>query len=1312
MGGMMKQFGLMVFALALAMVSCGQQPTAPKQPFGGTIYGTVAVDFDQNSARARFTPSPKLQTQNLNVSINFNRKFSGAFDDDSTKTRYAWATFETANTSANNLQNLTLVAVNMAGQGLGLTPIRGLENLNGQPITNPAIAQSIRPMHGISVNGTALEVDPNKADFQGFSETEAQGIEDAARTQSLLAQLDDVLEYGFVARNGSGGRGIAASSTGQVTVALRMPKPLSTNDNPYRFQMTFLLVDMPTVRVTRTIEESTAQVTARATALNASEVVLIGSDTDTVAGRNTIRLSNARVSSSPQFYIPSQALSFSINSPIGVIPSNQCTTLTALASDGGSLGSGVIWSMTGQGVLSNQTGTSATFCAPDVATTAAVQVNAVMRDDNTKTSTLGLSLQAPASVGVATLNVGGTGEVVTNDNSIRVSAANGAFIQGASVTVAKFVTPLFAPPEDNETIGESITVQIPKDSLNPSGLTTTIDIRLNPNLVLAANKTSFAEVRVVLPNNQELPFQTPIVPSNIIKLSPRVLWLIAKNYPSMTTITLKIAIQQSTESIGLLSNNAIRPQAFISQTGLYEIKNSISLSVLESKCAEKNVYDIPNIERVSGSIAPRSDGKIPLILVHGWLGLLALDPTKISHAYNPTCGWKDFIKYFYENLELKNRYTLYSYTYESATSWVVDSSDLFGQTIQSAFGNQPISMVAHSMGGLVARYYMTKNPTTHNVKQLITLGTPFAGVVPLTCTGNPNYRCNSVGLNYATEAESAAAYLQENPAINWAAQKIVTLAGLGNNTVSVLAAHTTLYGAVNLYRGTKDLAGNYSGFSTPYILNSALGNWDELNDRIFAIYACNPPSNVVGMFYLDAAIRRTSSATCTDGIVTDDSATYHIATKNQKKINGINHLQLTEKPEVFTEIQKRLTNWFGPVRAFTESGSVALADMVSKGSSLYVLGYVNNNSFLPESNEQSDGTDVFVAKITNGKLDWQKTVKASGNQFPSDIFLSEEIDSTNQGNLIVVGTQSFSSNMTHTYSIFALKVPDTPTSSVTPIESITSQGGSAFFTVDPNRKRIYMTGSGQVGIRLDPATSCNRYYVGFIEIGSGNPSISANNVENRCSNDIPASINIDSTSIYLSLTNGLIVKENPDTLFSTTVQNISILNPLSPPGNSISHFLNQNGDLVQSDVFSTGYTSYWRLSKLDPNSGNISEIRLDILTPYYIYEYWNRKVEYVRNSVPQINARTSALLIDTKSGVPRKYLGNSFSVWHNSIKEVRLESGETLDTFNLTTRGGSVIHCAKIGIENQSHAANGTYCASVSNSGIDVFRMKSGSTPN
>ncbi len=494
-------------ALLGLLSACGQAPTPRPENFKGKLLGTVTVQFDGNSAKATvtpFKPTSSRQGRDFNVSINFVRKFTGAFDDDGTNSRYAWATFEVANTSTNAISNLNLIGVNFAGKGLGLTPFLSLENLNGQAITNPAIAQSVRPMHGIKVNGTTLEVDPSKADFQAFSDLETQAVEDSAKQAGLLQQLDDVLEYGFVARNNTGGRAIAPSGTGQVTLALRMPKPTNALENPYRFQMTYLLVDEPNIRVTRSIEETTAQVTARAQAVNATEAVLIGADTDTVPGVTNLRLTNARVSSAPQYYIPSQTLAFRIDSPIGVIPANQCTTLTAASSDGGSLGSGVIWSMTGQGALSNQTGTTVTFCAPDVATTASVVITAILRDDSSKSSTLGLSLQAPASVGVAILNVGGSGSVTTGDNSVQLNADSGALNQNASVSLAKFSTPLFAAPEDHETVsGSSVAVQIPRSSLNSLSIDQPIRVSLS-NLVLDTTRDSFAEVRIVTADGNEL----------------------------------------------------------------------------------------------------------------------------------------------------------------------------------------------------------------------------------------------------------------------------------------------------------------------------------------------------------------------------------------------------------------------------------------------------------------------------------------------------------------------------------------------------------------------------------------------------------------------------------------------------------------------------------------------------------------------------------------------------------------------------------------------------------------------------------------
>jgi murein DD-endopeptidase MepM/ murein hydrolase activator NlpD len=47
--------------------------------------------------------------------------------------------------------------------------------------------------------------------------------------------------------------------------------------------------------------------------------------------------------------------------------------------------------------------------------------------------------------------------------------------------------------------------------------------------------------------------------------------------------------------------------------------------------------------------------------------------------------------------------------------------------IQEEFPGQQVDIIAHSMGGLISRYYVTSDDYTGNVRKLITLGTPHSG---------------------------------------------------------------------------------------------------------------------------------------------------------------------------------------------------------------------------------------------------------------------------------------------------------------------------------------------------------------------------------------------------------------------------------------------------------------------------------------------------------------------------------------------------------------------------------------------------------
>lgn len=122
-----------------------------------------------------------------------------------------------------------------------------------------------------------------------------------------------------------------------------------------------------------------------------------------------------------------------------------------------------------------------------------------------------------------------------------------------------------------------------------------------------------------------------------------------------------------------------------------------------------------------------SSSKTPLILIHGIQLADVLAPgsmTSLSEAYKET--WAVFINQFFADAALQNRYDLYSFRYNTFDP-IADNSGKLQSEINRVFqGSQPLTIVAHSMGGLVANDYIM-NGGSGNLSRLITLGTPFHG---------------------------------------------------------------------------------------------------------------------------------------------------------------------------------------------------------------------------------------------------------------------------------------------------------------------------------------------------------------------------------------------------------------------------------------------------------------------------------------------------------------------------------------------------------------------------------------------------------
>ena len=102
----------------------------------------------------------------------------------------------------------------------------------------------------------------------------------------------------------------------------------------------------------------------------------------------------------------------------------------------------------------------------------------------------------------------------------------------------------------------------------------------------------------------------------------------------------------------------------------------------------------------------------PLLLVHGWSlnrGCFWLLRRRLLRD-----GWGPVCCFEYRSLSLD---------IEGAAAGLRAAVD---RLTQSAGAHQPLALIGHSLGGLVARYYVRRYPAP-NVRRIITLGTPHFG---------------------------------------------------------------------------------------------------------------------------------------------------------------------------------------------------------------------------------------------------------------------------------------------------------------------------------------------------------------------------------------------------------------------------------------------------------------------------------------------------------------------------------------------------------------------------------------------------------
>ena len=152
------------------------------------------------------------------------------------------------------------------------------------------------------------------------------------------------------------------------------------------------------------------------------------------------------------------------------------------------------------------------------------------------------------------------------------------------------------------------------------------------------------------------------------------------------------------------------------------------------------------------------DNKQPLLLVHGLAG-----------ENRPYFRWEKVIQKFQLNPEMVKSYKIYLLRYNSKTS-LTESVNQF-QDILDRFSktthNQPITVIALSMGGNLIYESMLDAKTEAKIKVLVTMGTPFHGT-PLFCPDWMQYGIYKSDMFFFSKIDLAIAYhlfFHKNPTL-------------------------------------------------------------------------------------------------------------------------------------------------------------------------------------------------------------------------------------------------------------------------------------------------------------------------------------------------------------------------------------------------------------------------------------------------------------------------------------------------------------------------------------------------------------------
>jgi hypothetical protein len=293
-------------ALLVAAVGCGSTKLEAPPPSPNKALGLLEVTLDftdelNPTTSTNFKPFTRgkngLSLQSISGNGNetsqiaLKRRNASFIDDNEsavfgTQNRYVRATFDIANFSSRSFKNLNFMAISLNSQlGTMFTSLKDGSDatvaLTDTVPTGELTYRALKPTHGMRLAGANLEVDPEAADMQVFTNPEADSVQtDLSATYPGV----QVLEYGYSARSipastTSRSIGITPTTadcsstltsppngytfvtnnvncfTGRVTFAFKLPRKPIRGQNPFAFSFVFVVADESAPNTTQSLEE-------------------------------------------------------------------------------------------------------------------------------------------------------------------------------------------------------------------------------------------------------------------------------------------------------------------------------------------------------------------------------------------------------------------------------------------------------------------------------------------------------------------------------------------------------------------------------------------------------------------------------------------------------------------------------------------------------------------------------------------------------------------------------------------------------------------------------------------------------------------------------------------------------------------------------------------------------------------------------------------------------------------------------------------------------------------------------------------------